>query len=291
MSCAATVKTLRSSDGTSIYAEAVGSPMNPHIVFIHEVTLSSVVFDDLVRDRRLTDHLYLIRYDLRCHGRSGIALCEEGLHPTRHAEDFCTVVKGFGLRQPIVVAWGFGATAVADVCAAASPNPISGIVLVAPLPFLGPEMPRTATERMLGVAQVLRSSRDTVISARAKTDLVQGFFAGATCAVPDALKSSWLGLSMAQTPEVTASVLAVSHDPAKLLEAGRAGLPLMIVVGSQDALVHGHAVVGELRRHFRNAEAHVVDGGSHALFFDKQDEFVKLLLVFAGRLAVMTLMG
>lgn len=178
------------------------------------------------------------------------------------------------------------ATAVADVCAAASPNPISGVVLVAPLPFLGPEMPRTATERMLGVAQVLRSSRDTVISARAKTDLVQGFFAGATCAVPDALKSSWLGLSMAQAPEVTASVLAVSHDPAKLLEAGRAGLPLMIVVGSQDALVHGPAVVGELRRHFRNAEAHVVDGGSHALFFDKQDEFVKLLLVFAGRLAV-----
>ncbi|OJT08407.1 hypothetical protein TRAPUB_695 [Trametes pubescens] len=183
------------------------------------------------------------------------------------------------------------ATAVADVCASASPNPISGIVLVAPLPFLGPEMPRTATERMLGVAQVLRSSRDTVISARAKTDLVHGLFAGAACAVPDALRSSWLGLSIAQAPEVTASVLAVPHDPAKLLEAGRAGLPLMLVVGSQDALVHGPVVVGELRRHFRNAEAHVVDGGSHALFFDKQDEFVKLLLVFAGRLAVMTLMG
>ena len=60
----------------------------------------------------------------------------------------------------------------------------------------------------------------------------------------------------------------------------------MILVGSQDTLVDGPAVVGELRRHFRNAEAHVVEGGSHALFFDKKDEFVRLLLVFAGRLAV-----
>lgn len=67
MSCATTVKTLRSSDGTSIYAEAVGSPMNPHIVFIHEVTLSSVVFDDLIRDRRLTDHLYLVRVQCTYH--------------------------------------------------------------------------------------------------------------------------------------------------------------------------------------------------------------------------------
>ncbi|KAI0630974.1 alpha/beta-hydrolase [Trametes polyzona] len=291
MSSVVTTKTVRSRDGTAIYAEAVGSPRNPHVVFIHEVTLSSVVFDELARDRRLTDHLYLVRYDLRCHGRSGTVADEAAHTPACYAEDFYAVVRAFGLHKPIACTTSMAAAVVADVCASVSPNPLSGAAFVAPLAFLGPEMARMATERMCGVTQVLRSSQDTVISARAKTDLVHGMVAGAACPVPDAVKSTWLGLSIAQPPEVTARVLSRQHDPARLLEAGRQGLPLLVLSGSQDALVDGAAVVGELRRHFRNAEAHTVEGGSHALFLDRRDEFVRLLLMFVGRLAVMTLMG
>ncbi|KAI0656978.1 alpha/beta-hydrolase [Cubamyces menziesii] len=287
----ATVKTLRSADGTPIHAEAVGNPRNPHVVFVHEMMLCSGVFDELVGDRRLTDHLYLVRYDLRCHGKSGVGHGEEGLHPTRHADDFRAVVTAFGVQRPIVVAWGLGATAVADVCASTCTNPISGVVFIAPLPFLCTSVPRGATGRMLEVTNVLRSSQDAAISARAKTELVHALFSGSARQVPDMLKSAWLGMSVAQPSEVTRSILSAPHDPAKLLQAGRQGLPLMILVGSQDTLVDGPAVVGELRRHFRNAEAHVVEGGSHALFFDKKDEFVRLLLVFAGRLAVMSLMS
>lgn len=55
----AVVRTPRSSDGTHIYAEAVGSPRNPHVVFIHEATLCASVFDELFQDTRLTDHLFM----------------------------------------------------------------------------------------------------------------------------------------------------------------------------------------------------------------------------------------
>ncbi|KAI8976629.1 alpha/beta-hydrolase [Trametes punicea] len=290
-SVSTTSRTLRSVDGTVIHAEAVGDHGNPHVVFIHEVTFCSAVFDELFNDRRLADHLYLVRYDLRCHGRSGIIRGEEGQHPTRHADDFLAVVNGFRLHRPMIVAWGFGATVVTDICASVSPNPVMGVVLIAPLSFLCPGMPQMATDRMLAITQALRSSQDAVISARAKTEFVNGLFAGCSRHVPDMLKSAWLGHSIAQPPEVTRCVVSAPHDPSGLLEAGRQGLPLMVLVGSQDALVNGSAVVGELRRHFRNSEAHVVDGGSHTLFFDRQDDFVRLLLVFVGRLAVMTLMG
>ncbi|KAI0676579.1 alpha/beta-hydrolase [Trametes maxima] len=287
----ATIKNVRSSDGTAIYAEAVGNPRNPPVVLFHEVTFSSAVFDELMHDRRLADHLYLVRYDLRCHGRSGMAGGEDAHQSTRYADDFCAVLRAFGLQRPIVVAWGLGAATVADVCAVVTPNPIAALVFVAPLPFLGMEMPRLATERMLGVAQILRSTQDAVVAARAKTEFIHGVFAGSACRIPDAVKSSWLGQSIAQPPEVTRRVLSRQQDASKLLEAGRRGLPLMVLVGSQDALVNGAASIGELRRHYRNAETHVVEGGSHALFVDKKDEFVKLLLVFVGKLAVMTLMG
>ena len=85
---------------------------------------------------------------------------------------------------------------------------------------------------------------------------------------------------------MTAAVLAREGDAARLLAAGRAGLPLLLLVGAEDALVDGGAVVRELRRHFRNAEAHVVPGSSHALFVDRRDEFVRMLLMFVGRLSV-----
>ncbi|CDO77067.1 hypothetical protein BN946_scf184473.g11 [Trametes cinnabarina] len=282
---ASAVKTLRSSDGTVIYAEAVGNPENPHVVFIHEVTLCSAVYDEVFLDRRMTDHLYLVRYDLRCHGRSGIVIPEDGQHSLRHAEDFSTVISAFGLRNPIIVAWGFGATVVGDICASASHNPISGVVFIAPLLFLDPRMPRAATAQMLALMHQLRSSQDTVISARAKTELMNCVFTGPVRQVPGMLRSAWLGYSIAQPPEATRAILASRHDPSGLLESGRQGLPLMLLLGSNDALVDCPAVINELRRHFNNAEAHVVEGGSHALFFDEHAEFVKLLLVFVGRLA------
>lgn len=56
----AVVKTPRSADGTLIYGEGVGNPRNPHVVFIHEATLCSSVFDQLFQDVRLTEHLYLV---------------------------------------------------------------------------------------------------------------------------------------------------------------------------------------------------------------------------------------
>lgn len=141
---------------------------------------------------------------------------------------------------------------------------------------------------MLAIAQTLASSttQDAAAAGRAKTEFVNGILAGAASRIPDATKAAWLGRAVAQDADATALVFARQHDPARLLEAGRQGLPLMVLVGSEDALVDGPAVVRELRRHFRNSEAHVVAGASHALFVDKQDEFVRLLLIFVGRLAV-----
>ncbi|KAI0720798.1 alpha/beta-hydrolase [Cerioporus squamosus] len=288
---ATVVKTPRSADGTRIHAEAVGDPRNPHVVFIHEATLCCRVYDEVFQDARLTDNLYLVRYDLRSHGRSGITRTAESQDASRHASDFAAVAGAFGLHRPIIVAWGFGASVVADICAHINPPPIAGIVYIAPLLYLGPTVAQFVTPRMLGIAQTLATTNDTATSGRAKTDFVNGLVAGSAPRIPDTIKASWLGRSVSQDAEVTAHVLSRTHDPARLLELGRHGLPLLAILGAEDALVDGAAVGRELRRLFRNAEAHVVPGSSHALFVDHRDEFVRLLLVFVGRLAVMTLMG
>lgn len=48
-----------SADGTRIYAEAVGDPAKPPMVFIHGGSLSSLIFDSIFNDTKWTDRLYM----------------------------------------------------------------------------------------------------------------------------------------------------------------------------------------------------------------------------------------
>ena len=53
-------KFVHSSDGTRIYADAVGEPTKPCIVFIHGLSLSAAVFDDIFNDQTYTNEFYLV---------------------------------------------------------------------------------------------------------------------------------------------------------------------------------------------------------------------------------------
>lgn len=48
-----------SSDGSTIYAEAVGDPTHPALVLVPGYTLSTMVFDKQFHDPRLRNELYM----------------------------------------------------------------------------------------------------------------------------------------------------------------------------------------------------------------------------------------
>lgn len=54
------VKTPQSSDGIPIHAELIGDTQKPCIVFVHGVTLSSLVFDGLFHDRMLLREVCMV---------------------------------------------------------------------------------------------------------------------------------------------------------------------------------------------------------------------------------------
>ena len=101
-------KCLTSADGTAVYAEAIGDPTNPHIVFLHGFWLASVVWDCIFYNPRYTDQFYLVRYDMRGHGRSGKPTTAEEYASERLAQDFAVVLEAFDLKQPIFVGWSMG---------------------------------------------------------------------------------------------------------------------------------------------------------------------------------------
>ena len=101
-------KYLTSADGTAIHASesATGAPANPPVVFIHGLGFSSTVaWDKQFSDPRLQGNLYMVRYDMRGHGRSGAPVEAAMYESRRHAEDFRAVCEGFGVVGPDVVAW------------------------------------------------------------------------------------------------------------------------------------------------------------------------------------------
>ena len=94
-----------SSDGTRIWAEAAGDPANPAIVFIHGLACSALLFDKQFQDQALLDKLYLVRYEMRGHGRSDTPHGTEAYAGTLQAEDFRVVCEAFRLQKPWVFGW------------------------------------------------------------------------------------------------------------------------------------------------------------------------------------------
>ncbi|KAJ3529918.1 hypothetical protein NM688_g7786 [Phlebia brevispora] len=121
-------KEVTSEDGTKILVEAAGDSSKPALVFIHGFGLTGISFDPQFEDPRLNENLYLVRYDMRGHGRSGIPLEASAYESAKHAEDFKAVCDEFKLVKPNVLAWSLGGVNVVDVIEAYGADYLGNII-------------------------------------------------------------------------------------------------------------------------------------------------------------------
>ncbi|EED80710.1 predicted protein [Postia placenta Mad-698-R] len=284
MSFAPVVKSVKSSDGVTIYAEAVGNPQNPCLVLVHGLNLSAATFNNLFADKRLLEKLYLIRYDMRGHGRSGMPATADAYVSSLFADDFAAVIGAFNVKSVIHLGWSYGCTIAVDICQYLNPNPIAGVVYLAALPYVGPVMQRVGTPIVLGLLPGLMNTTDVALNGRTKVAFMDSLFTHPE-RVDFNVITSWIGQAVLQPPDVSNLILTRSQDPSKLFEAGRDGLPLLILNGTADKQVLGDVVVKEMSPYFKDVDVHMVDGGAHALFYEHQDEVVTALLKFAKRVS------
>ncbi|KAJ7125344.1 alpha/beta-hydrolase, partial [Mycena epipterygia] len=272
-----------SSDGTLIYAEASGNPANPSVVFAHGFALSGIVFDKLFSDTRLLDKLYLVRYDVRGHGRSGKPADAEGYASSLYAADFSAVTKAFSLNMPVFVGWSAGASIACDICSHISPMPLSGTIALSG-PLCADTALKTFKPKLLEMVPKFCSS-DAVTVLKTRVEFADALFTDPQN-VPFFIKAAWMGSTVLQIPEVTTAILA-GHQPnqAKLVELGSQGFPAMVLYGTEDKTVDGSIVAAEARPHFTNFEVAAVEGGSHSIFYDSVDETAGHILRFCLRVS------
>ncbi|KAJ7510532.1 alpha/beta-hydrolase [Mycena galericulata] len=273
-----TVKILHSTDGTKIFAEATGDPKNLHLVLLSGLSLSGAVFDEMCRDQRLLETLYVVRYDIRGHGRSGKPNTPEAYESKRFADDFKTVTDAFGLKKPVLTGWSMGAAVATDVVTHLPPETLSGVIYLAGVPDTSIVGDMAAPPLITALPALV--SKDNVPAYQAAAEVfVNGLFADPET-VPYAVRCLHLGHSLA--PDIMGLSLSRPMDINSLWRAGEEGLPLLLVQGTLDGHREGSVkgIEEVMKPHFKNYQMIWLEGRGHALHYECPNEIVDILINF-----------
>lgn len=254
---------------------------------------------------------------MRGHGRSAMPESLDDYSSAIFAEDYKAVARAFGIEHPVFIGWyavqtrswnhnsrhcllqeswryfflacrlfSYSwiplATVVCDIADHLPKDTLAGVVYLAALPYIGTIMGRVGTSTVLGFLPGLFNTDDVNLSSKTTIDFVNSLFTDSKN-VPFNLKTAWIGTAVLQSPKVCNNVLSRSQDPEKLHELGKEGLPMLILGGAEDRQVQNSVVVDEMKPYFKNLDVHIIEGGSHALFYDNEGEVVDSISSFVSK--------
>jgi len=263
-------KLIKSKDGLEIYAEAVGDPSKPHVVFIHGIWLSGIVWEAQFSTSELLEHIYAVRYDLRGHGRSGKPLDAESWNSQRFAEDFDAVVAAFNLKRPVLVGWSYGSTIVIDIVNNFGPSYLSGVIFVGALVYTD-ALHIVTPWQSLTIADLLKHS-DMATYPQAIDGYGKAFFANPE-SISDGTRQAWTDVMLTQSRPVLRHALRRRQDKDKFWNVRGLNIPLLVIHGREDRICDHDALVAEARSRFRNVEVESWVGVGHAPFLERVELF------------------
>ncbi|KAL4258207.1 AB hydrolase superfamily protein [Pleurotus pulmonarius] len=273
-------KMVVSADGTEIYANAVGDPSHPALVFLHGFSTSTLVFDAIFDSPKWSSQLYLVRYDMRGHGRSGKPVDEASWESRRLCDDFDAVLQAFNVQKPIVVGWSLGATNITDILSFHPPSYLAGIIYVSALPYMGPVMAKVGTPDILGCLPALMQMTDVDAFQNAAISFIDRL----SSSMSHNLRQACLGNYMVQPRAVTLRLLTRVQSEVGLLEAGRnGGLPMLAVISKKDQVVFGEETLKAVDG-WKNLHVEELDNGDHMPWLSEEVAFRDAVLSWAARI-------
>lgn len=100
--------------------------------------------------------------------------------------------------------------------------------------------------------------------------------------VPSGVISAWIGAMSHVTPLTSQLILTRTQDGTALFAAGRAGLPYLLIQGTEDLCINPNQIEEEIKS-FKDLTIKKLAGAGHILFYDALDETVQAILNFAGK--------
>ncbi|CCM00083.1 uncharacterized protein FIBRA_02110 [Fibroporia radiculosa] len=276
-------RTVTSADGTKIVAEAIGNPSKPSVVFIPGLACTYLVFDKQFNDAELQENLYMVRYDLRGHGRSD---CPEGIEAysaQKMAEDFRAVCEAFGLKKPFLLGWSLGTMMAADVAAYYGLDYLSGQVLLGgPMITLSLGMQACTAELMALAPSVL--STDASITREVAVAYVDGCVGDPAVDLSWETKLQWMGGFVCVPPSVRGYYLQREQDATRYLAEAKEW-PVLVIQGTEDKHTRADMVAKQAKETFNKLDIHIMKGVGHAPHWERPDEFKRFVLDYVRNVA------
>ncbi len=261
-------------DGVELAVQEQGDPQGVPIIFIHGLLGSRLNWEAQLASPLLS-RFRLITYDLRGHGLSGKPA---GATPYREgrrwADDLATVIAATGARRPVLVGWSLGATVITNYLAAYGDADLAGVVYVDGVIELSSAqiVPHPEVYRDL-VSPDLRTHLDAI-----RTFLALCF---ATPPAPALFQRLYANAAMASWDMQSA---VQDQDVAAVQGLGRVRVPLWLLYGEKDALVHPEASIARARALNPRIEATRYAASGHAPFLEEAPRFNRDLAAFVDRL-------
>lgn len=274
---------------TKLWVETLGDPTKPPILFMHGFTTSRLTFDkQFTKDeapghgRRLSEHYFLIRMDLRGHGNSDKPPALTDYTDTRvWADDVNAVITTFNLKDPLLVGFSFGGFPLNRYLAGYGQNGISGIVLAG----VNGGVPNPATPLFLKLLP-------TIISTDYTTQ-VNGTFTGQRFStffpLPEPEFYKAVGARFACPLQARRGVLAATNPTVNpgIVESVVATwksitIPVMIIQGVRDAILRSPYVADTLQSYMPHARKLIYENSGHEVMVDQPERFNDDLDQFAA---------
>lgn len=185
-------------------------------------------------------------------------------------------------------------TNLADILTFHPSTYLSGIVIMSGFPHTG-TIPTIGTPFSLALLPPLMSSDNVPMYQKTALDFISALIAPSTAASPHAdqifphrLSRALVGDVMVQPRVCTVRLLARTQDAAGFYAAGAAGLPLLIINGSEDLIVNGAETVKSVRPEgsaegWKDLEVVELRAAGHIPFVERPEEVRKALIGFSER--------
>ncbi|EMD34075.1 hypothetical protein CERSUDRAFT_159511 [Gelatoporia subvermispora B] len=267
---------LTSPDGTTIWAEAVGNPSKPHIVFVHGLACTALGFDMQFSDPEMLENLYLVRYEMRGHGRSGKPEKLSDYDSLRYAEDFGTVCDAFGVIKPFVVGWSLGGCIPVDVVHYFGTDYISGVIYLGGGVLSRKWHPMCTHPVMRGMMPSLRSL-DSTVASNISTHFIESCVANPPVDLPFPVLAQCLGGFVLQPPLVRRLTLDRQQDQSKWEKEAHV-LPCLIIQGTVDSHCLYKIMIRKAREVYDDVDVMLMEGIGHAPHLEKTKDTNRFIL-------------
>jgi len=270
-SAATKTYTVTSPDGVELAVQEAGDPNGPAIIFVHGLLGSHLNWDKQLTSPQLQRYR-LITYDMRGHGQSSKpAVATAYSDGKRWAEDLDAVIAASKASRPVLVGWSLGGAVITNYLAAFGDDRIAGAMYVGGVIELN-------ADQIVSHPAIYRD----IVSPDLKThlDAVRDFLSLCFQTQPDSATFMRLYANAAMaswTMQKAVQSMSIASDG-----LSKAGVPMLMVYGEQDALVHAEPSLARAQVLNPNVQGEMFANSGHAPFIEEAERFNRVLAGFVA---------